>query len=366
MLPTSSSFFQIMMLILSTISAIRLNRVRSYNFLRKMSETVNADVSTPQWNGDELITGLNGNQDISIKVVSCRELVQEAIMKKTYSSQSARALGEVMVCSLMMGAGLKGEETLQVNMVGLKGMKNVMAITDGNLATRGMVGNPEFSTDSSTDEFKISDCLGLGQLQIVRNHPVWKQPMNGITELRDSDVALNLALYMAESEQRMAAMITDVKVEGGLCRYALGVMVERLPGCVDENVEKSITNLEAVGKKGLRSYLDRSNWSAEEKLAESIEGSEFRGFSTSLNKILDDCLAGMETEENNSIRWSKSPSFRCSCGIEKVWNALQIMPTEDIKNVIAADENVEMTCGFCNKVYSLSSNQISDKFFPKV
>lgn len=108
-------------------------------------------------------------------------------------------------------------------------MKNVMAITDGNLATRGMVGNPEFSTDSSTDEFKISDCLGLGQLQIVRNHPVWKQPMNGITELRDSDVALNLALYMAESEQRMAAMITDVKVEVLFALYKHSIFTHEYP-----------------------------------------------------------------------------------------------------------------------------------------
>ena len=48
------------------------------------------------------------------------------------------------------------------------------------------------------------------KVQVTRNHPTWKRPQNGIVALRDTSVALNLALYMVESEQRLAAMITDV------------------------------------------------------------------------------------------------------------------------------------------------------------
>ena len=59
-------------------------------------------------------------------------------------------------------------------------------------------------------------------LQVVRNHPTYKAPMNGIVLLRDTTVALNLALYMAESEQRSAVMITDIVIDGSLCRRALG------------------------------------------------------------------------------------------------------------------------------------------------
>ena len=47
---------------------------------------------------------------------------------------------------------------------------------------------------------------------MTRNHPTWKRPQNGIVALRDTSVALNLALYMVESEQRLAAMITDVVI----------------------------------------------------------------------------------------------------------------------------------------------------------
>ena len=46
------------------------------------------------------------------------------------SPDSSRALGEVLTCTLMMGSGLKNQESLQVNMVGNDGMRNIMALTD--------------------------------------------------------------------------------------------------------------------------------------------------------------------------------------------------------------------------------------------
>ena len=270
--------------------------------------------------GDLLITGLNGAQDIMVKVVSCRELIQETIIKLDLTPQTAKALGELVVSTLMMGSGLKGEETLQVNLVGNTGARNLMAITDGDLKIRGTVGEPRFSTGGGGDDVRVRDLLGEGQVQVVRNHPSWKTPSNGIVILRDIQIPLNLAFYMAESEQRSAVLLTDVKVEGTLCRYALGVMVERLPGATEENIEASIANLGDVEKKGLRSYLDRTS---EER---AQDGGMFRDFSPSLDKIIDDCLGKMAED---GIRWSKSPQYRCSCGSEKVWRTLRLLPADD-------------------------------------
>lgn len=52
------------------------------------------------------------------------------MIKQPMSSTAAKALGEVVACTLMMGSGLKNEESLQVNLVGKDGIRNVMAITD--------------------------------------------------------------------------------------------------------------------------------------------------------------------------------------------------------------------------------------------
>lgn len=89
--------------------------VRGFKEIKHFSSAIdNNDVSSRVDTGDILMTGLNGSQDISVKVVSCKEVIQEAILRNNLSQEAAQALGELMVCSLMMGANLKGDETLQV------------------------------------------------------------------------------------------------------------------------------------------------------------------------------------------------------------------------------------------------------------
>lgn len=146
-------------------------------------------------NSDILLSGLNADKDIAVKIVSCRELIQEVMLRQDMTSQAATALGELMTCTLLMGAGLKDDETLQVNLVGNTGLGNVMAITDGLLKARGTVRNRSFETlDPSV--LRMREMLGDGQVQVVRSHPLWKYPTNGIVALRDVKISLNMALYM--------------------------------------------------------------------------------------------------------------------------------------------------------------------------
>ena len=146
-------------------------------------------------NSDILLSGLNADKDIAVKIVSCRELIQEVMLRQDMTSQAATALGELMTCTLLMGAGLKDDETLQVNLVGNTGLGNVMAITDGELKARGTVRNRSFETlDPSV--LRMREMLGDGQVQVVRSHPLWKYPTNGIVALRDVKISLNMALYM--------------------------------------------------------------------------------------------------------------------------------------------------------------------------
>ncbi len=72
-------------------------------------------VSPPPDTGDICMSGLNGDQDILVRVVSCRELVQEVMLKNDLTPQAAKPLADLMVGSLMIGAGLKELETLQVS-----------------------------------------------------------------------------------------------------------------------------------------------------------------------------------------------------------------------------------------------------------
>ena len=51
-----------------------------------------------------------------------------------------------------------------MNLVGTRGLKNVMAITDGELQIRGMIGSPRFSVATLSDRVSLQDLLGEGQV----------------------------------------------------------------------------------------------------------------------------------------------------------------------------------------------------------
>jgi hypothetical protein len=55
-----------------------------------MSGGVEPTAPTTINTGDVLITGLNEAQDISIKVISCRELVQENIVRNDLTAVTAK------------------------------------------------------------------------------------------------------------------------------------------------------------------------------------------------------------------------------------------------------------------------------------
>eukprot|EP01036_Dinobryon_divergens_P033555 gene33555-43363_t len=312
---------------------VRYNSKNTLSTTRRYLSITDNFIPTESNSGDLLISALNGAQDISIRAVSCREVIQESILRSdnNITPQASTALAELMVCSLLMGSTLKGQETLQVNLVGTRGLKNVMAITDGDLQVRGMIGSPRFSVATLSDRVSMQDLLGEGQVQVTRNHPTWKRPQNGIVALRDTSVALNLALYMVESEQRLAAMITDVRIDGNLCRHAMGLLVERLPGATEENVELSIANLAEIEK--------RVTW-----IGVYIPKRKAQGFT-----------------DTDSLRWEKSPKFKCSCDIERVWRALRLLPLDETKAIVEEGKPVDMKCEFCGQYYSLTPEQIKEK-----
>lgn len=96
-------------------------------------------------------------------------------------------------------------------------------------------------------------------MQVVKNHPDWPNPYNGITAIRHGDIDRDVGIYLAESEQRSCALaavsldrhvFSDEKLaqfsesntlnsivfsnkgtawNGILCTAAGGYLVERLP-----------------------------------------------------------------------------------------------------------------------------------------
>eukprot|EP01031_Cornospumella_fuschlensis_P037522 gene37522-45571_t len=322
---------------------------------RPLSTTSCKVHSGSEWLGpDKLVATLSG--DLQLRAVSCRELLQNIVSRQLLSEAAAQTLGETLTCALLLGSSLKGEETLQVSLVGRKegggeGIRSVVVTVDAHMRARGIVGNPSLFSPSSVKLSPLDLLGGQGQVQVLRSHPLWRHPQTGITILREGSVALNLALHIAESEQRRTFMCCEVAIDpAGRCLHALGLMAEALPGCSEDALEACIRNLQHVQSQGLRIAVD------------SCESKE-----DALDQLLDSCLleengnALLTSATDHECRWRKIPSFHCPCSQERALKALLLLSKTELEDMIKNGQELQLRCEFCARKFTVPPSSLESQ-----
>jgi molecular chaperone Hsp33 len=322
---------------------------------------------------DHLISALSGNGEVVVKAITARSLVQDALIKQDLRPLAADALGRVMICTLLCASGLKDKETLQFtfsgdgplnggkllaynmilysNQVGSVLQSNwtlayallhchsyaaVMAISDGTGGVRGYVGNG--MVDYGDKHPDVSIGIGKGLLKVVRNHPDYVRPYSGIVELRNSQVAYDVAGYLRDSQQSDSiAIAAGVSVTGALVRQAAGYLIETLPGASDATIKQCALN---VGK------LMAVNEDPSQLMAEGLTPAA----------IAEVLLEGVGNVGSLTI---SKPEYKCHCSNERVFRALRLLGTEAVNDILAKEETVECKCEFCGMIYRLDAEQIA-------
>lgn len=242
---------------------------------------------------------------------------------------AAMSLSQLMVCSLLISSGLEDNLTVQFNFAGDSGFKNIMTIADSTMSIRGYVSNPLFEPSADNSLHNVTQLLGNGEIQVVKNHPLWKHPMNGIIPLTETDIATSMALYMSMSEQRTGVFIVDVDIKDNKCHHAYGLFVEALPGVSDDNLNEAIARTQSLQKLGLNKLV-LDNLKDEDKLKMYPE--------ECVHTILDHCVFGGE----GTLRWTKNPKYFCPCSMERVLRTVSLMTTNELEEAFSNNRNIEV------------------------
>jgi redox-regulated HSP33 family molecular chaperone len=196
------------------VNAYKWSRLARVRFARFSSVPGSHEpVSPAEEPVDTVIAGMSGDQDVTVKIIQLRHIVREAFKYRhnTSSSLAVKTLGELMACSALLSMNLKDDEILQLNVIGDSGFKRAVVVTNHNLTIRAMLSNSEFDMpDVIQSSYGMQSTFGQGQIQVLKNHPSYKQPTQGVVVIREADVPLNMALYVQGSEQRNVVFLTDV------------------------------------------------------------------------------------------------------------------------------------------------------------
>jgi molecular chaperone Hsp33 len=242
------------------------------------------------------------------------------------------ALGRTLTAGLLLGATMKDEERLSIELVGDGPLRRVMVTTTGSGQVRGYVSRPATHLPSKNGKLDVAGAIGDGLLCVMRTQPWNKEPYRSVMKLVSGEIAQDITHYLVTSEQMPSATGLGVFVNGdGTVGAAGGWLVQVLNGAAE----------------GLTDLIER-NVAALPHVTTLIR----RGDGP--REILAAVLAGLD------VRWiaDEPVSFACPCTRERVLGALLLLGTAEIEDMIREDEKAEVRCEFCAAQYLIARDEL--------
>jgi len=279
---------------------------------------------------DELLIAL-GKHNTRIYIASTTNLVQQA---KTYFNAyptSLAALGRTLSMTAVMGQMLKGErESVNVTINGGGEIGTIMAISKNDGSVKGFCSNP-YLYEKDNDKLAVGKIVGVdGYLSVTKDLHMQSRYTTQV-KLQSGEIGDDFAFYFAKSEQRPSIVSLGVLVnESGDCESSGVFFVELLPGFEEED----IVYLEDILKK----MRPISELLREYQNLESIVGLYF---------------------EDTEILERKDLRYECDCSKDRFAQGLLTLSESDLEE-LSQQEEIEIRCDFCNKIYKFSKQEILD------
>eukprot|EP00980_Cylindrotheca_fusiformis_P007827 scaffold1669_cov129-Cylindrotheca_fusiformis.AAC.38 len=296
---------------------------------------------------DQVFSAMSADGSIKVTACTARNLVNDLMIMHTMTATPADALGRAVTCALLASNGMQDEQIFQLtlntgmltaisNDVADGPLRGVVATSTGKGEVRGYVGSPMLG------DMDLAEAVGLGTVQIVKNHPDWPRPYTGISAVRHGDIDRDIGAYLAESEQRSCALAAATSINGILCTAAGGYLVEQLPNADKETVARVGENLATLVERDGGDKLPTN------LLLGGVAPIE----------IAEIILDGLGMQPLQQIE----PTFVCKCSQDRLVRALRLLSTEEVEEILEKEEKIEARCEFCGKVYRMTPEEVKTEF----
>ncbi len=278
---------------------------------------------------DRILRATAGNGYIKMSAVSARDTVQRAKDIHGCTPTTAAALGRTLCAASMLGNLLKeddGSLTIRINGGGPIG--SVIAVSDSVGRVRGYVTDPSVDLPLRSDgKLDVGGAVGRDGMITVSRDIGLREPYIGSTQLVSGEIAEDLTAYMLESEQIPSACGLGVLIDTDLSvKSAGGFIVQLMPGAPEEYID----------------LLEENIFMMDQLTAVLAEDG--------LEAVFDQVLKGLE----HHMVGEDEIGYRCYCSRDRVGQALLGAGRDELKNMIAEGKPVEVSCQFCDTVYSFS------------
>ena len=284
---------------------------------------------------DKLLRGVLFDRAARFTAISAKDMVEKARLTHTLSRVCTAALGRALQMTSMMGVDLKNDDEKVITVIkggGEAGNIVCTAYRTGNV--KGYIENPQLELPPAPNgKLDVALAVGwFGELMVTRDLSM-KEPYVGRCEMISGEIAEDFANYFTRSEQTPSLVYLGVRIdiESGKVLSAGGMLIQALPSCPEEVISRLEAKADDISKLALR--LEK--------------GEELRDIVISM-------FEGCKLE----ILAAAKPEFKCDCSRERLERVLISLGRDELKDMIEKDGKAELTCRFCNKVYSFTKQEL--------
>ncbi|MEH7087357.1 Hsp33 family molecular chaperone HslO, partial [Neobacillus drentensis] len=166
-----------------------------------------------QQHKDYLIRGTALGGKVRAFAVRTTQLVDELRRRHNTYPTATAALGRTVSATAMMGAMLKGEEKLTVQVKGDGPLGQIVVDANAHGEVRGYVANPDVHLPSNAQgKLDVAGAVGTdGFIHIIKDLGL-KEPYRGSIPIISGELAEDFTYYFAKSEQTPSAVGLGVLV----------------------------------------------------------------------------------------------------------------------------------------------------------
>ncbi len=243
------------------------------------------------------------------------------------------ALGRLLTGGALLSSLLKGEQRLALAVEGNGPVGKISVEADANGKIRGNIRNPITNLPPAGDHFDVAGAVGRAGFLHVWKDLGLKKPYQSMVQLQSSEIAEDIAYYLAESEQTPSAIGVGVQVNSsGTIVCAAGFLVQSLPPADEDLINSLESNVKKLG---------------------SVTDFIHQG------KTPQDVLDILFGSIPHRTLFKQALRYQCSCSQNKMQKALLTLTKEDLIKLKEEKTNgVEVRCEFCANVYVFNQSAL--------
>lgn len=281
-----------------------------------------------------ILKGICSEGSFKFSIIDSKDIVARASKIHSCSAVVAAALGRTLTAASLMGNMMKEDAaSLMIRINGGGPIGSIIAVSDSKGNVRGYVENPQVVLPpKAKGKLDVGRAVGKEGFVTVSRDIGLKEPYVGSTKLVSGEIAEDMALYLAESEQTESAIGLGVLVSAGEILSAGGFLIQLLPGAPVEVIEKLEENIKNTPP--VTSVL----------------------FEKDANELVKMLTKGFDAK----VLTLEEVSYKCSCSRKKAVDALISCGEAELEDIILKSENTKVGCVFCDEKQVFTPGQVRE------